>query len=53
MSANVIAGSLNKVANLAAGKFAEIGVYRDLTNLVVTQIVGLVTPPFSSSSTLP
>ncbi|HEV1286372.1 MAG TPA: S53 family peptidase [Bryobacteraceae bacterium] len=53
MSSNVIAGSLNKVANLAAGKFAEIGVYRDLTNLVVTQIVGLVTPPFSSSSTLP
>ena len=53
LSATVIYGNLNQVANLKAGKFAEIGVYRDLTNMVVTQIVGLVTPPFSSSSTLP
>jgi xanthomonalisin len=53
LSATVIYGNLNQVANLKAGKFAEIGVYRDLTNMVATQIVGLVTPPFSSNSTLP
>ena len=52
---NVISGTLNQVANLPAGKFAEIGVYNDPTSndMVVTQIVGLVTPPFSSSPTLP
>jgi subtilase family serine protease len=52
---NVISGTLNQVANLPAGKFAEIGVYNDATSndMVVTQIVGLVTPPFSPSPTLP
>ena len=39
---NVISGNLNQVANLAAGKYAEIGVYNDPTghHMVVTQIVG-------------
>jgi hypothetical protein len=53
---NVISGYLNQVANLPAGKYAEIGVYRDPeadNDMVVTQIVGLVSPPFSSSPTLP
>lgn len=53
---NQISGYLNQVANLPAGKFMEIGVYRDATannDMVVTQIVGLVSPPFSSSPTLP
>jgi hypothetical protein len=53
---NAIYGYLNQVANLPAGKYAEIGVYRDTNfnnDLVVTQIVGLVTPPFSGSPTLP
>jgi hypothetical protein len=53
---NVIYGYLNQVANLPAGKYAEIGVYNDgsiSNDLVVTQVVGLVTPPFSSSVTLP
>jgi subtilase family serine protease len=52
---NVILGALGKVANLAAGKFAEIGVYRNLTSndMVATQVVGFVTPPFSSNPTLP
>lgn len=52
---NVISGTLNQVANLPAGKFGEIGVYRDPTSndMVVTQVVGLVSPPFSSSPTLP
>ena len=51
----MIRGLNNQVANLASGKFAEIGVYRDPTNfdMVVTQMVGLVTPPFSSSPILP
>lgn len=53
---NVISGYLNQVANLPAGKYMEIGVYRDPSagdKMVVTQIVGLVSPPFSSSVTLP
>jgi subtilase family serine protease len=52
---NTLSGDLHQVASLAAGKYAEIGVYNDPTShdLVVTQIVGLVTPPFSSKSTLP
>ena len=53
---NVISGYLNQVANLPAGKYMEIGVYRDASadnDMVVTQIVGLVSPPFSSSPTLP
>jgi subtilase family serine protease len=52
---NVILGALGEVANLAAGKFSEIGVYRNLTSndMVATQIVGFVSPPFSSNPTLP
>jgi hypothetical protein len=53
---NEIYGYLNQVANLPAGKYMEIGVYRDTNfsnDLVVTQIVGFVNPPFSSSPTLP
>jgi subtilase family serine protease len=52
---NAISGPLHQVANLPAGKFGEIGVYRDPTTsfMVVTQIVGFVTPPFSSSDKLP
>jgi subtilase family serine protease len=53
-NSNVISGTLNQVANLPASKFGEIGVYRDPTtsDMVVTQVVGLVSPPFSST-TLP
>ena len=52
---NVILGSLNQVANLPAGQYAEIGVHHDQKSneMVVTNVVGLVTPPFSSSATLP
>jgi subtilase family serine protease len=52
---NTISGDLHQVTNLPAGKYAEIGVFNDPTthDLVVTQIVGLVTPPFSSKPTLP
>ncbi len=52
---NTISGDLHQVASLAAGKYAEIGVYNDPTthDMVVTQIVGLVTAPFSSKPTLP
>jgi hypothetical protein len=52
---NTISGDLHQVAGLAAGKYAEIGVYNDPTthDMIVTQIVGLVTPPFSSKPTLP
>jgi len=52
---NVISGTLTQVANLPAGKFGEIGVYRDpaTNDMVVTQVVGLVSPPFSSSGPLP
>jgi subtilase family serine protease len=51
---NVISGALKQVANLPSGKFGEIGVYRDpsTSDMVVTQVVGLVSPPFSSA-TLP
>jgi hypothetical protein len=55
-NSNVISGYLNQVANLPAGRYAEIGVYRDPNagnDLVVTQVVGVVTPPFSSSPILP
>ena len=41
----IIFGYLNQVANLPAGRFAEIGVYRDPVfdnDLNVTQIVGFV-----------
>lgn len=52
---NTISGDLHQVASLPAGKYAEIGVYNDPTthDMVVTQIVGLVTPPFLSKLTLP
>jgi hypothetical protein len=55
-NSNVIYGYLNQVANLPKGKYAEIGVYNDASvgnDMVVTQVVGLVSPPFSSSATLP
>jgi hypothetical protein len=53
---NVIAGFLNQLANFPAGKYSEIGVYRDPNadnDLVVTQLVGFVTPPFSAKPVLP
>jgi hypothetical protein len=46
---DIILGYLNQVANLPAGKYSEIDVYTDPAfgnDLVVTQIVGLVSPPF-------
>jgi hypothetical protein len=46
---NFLWGWLNQVASLPAGKYAEIDVYRDpwLNNdMVVTNIVGFVAPPF-------
>ncbi len=52
----IIFGYLNQVANLPAGRFAEIGVYRDPVfdnDLNVTQIVGFVSPPFSAQPVLP
>jgi hypothetical protein len=52
----VIFGYLNQVANLPAGEYSEVGVYRDPAfgnDLVVTQIVGLVSPPFSATPVLP
>jgi subtilase family serine protease len=54
-NSNVISGTLNQVASLPAGKFAEIGVYNSPNghDMVVTQVVGLVSPPFSSSPVLP
>jgi hypothetical protein len=42
-------GWLNQVANLPAGKFAKIEVYRDpneSNDMVVTKIDGFVEPPF-------
>lgn len=53
---NVICGGLGPVANLASGQYMEIGVYRNVNEnncLTVTQVVGFVQPPFSSSPTLP
>jgi len=55
-NSNIISGYLNQVANLPAGKYAEIGVYTDANagnDLVVTQIVGIVKPPFSATAKLP
>jgi hypothetical protein len=52
----IIFGYLNQVANLPAGKYSEIGVYRDPAfgnDLNVTQIVGFVSPPFSPKPVLP
>jgi len=47
---NVMSGPLNQVANLPAGKYAEIGVHHDQEthDMVVTRVVGLVTPPFNA-----
>jgi xanthomonalisin len=52
---NTISGDLHAVASLAAGKYAEIGVFNDPTthDMVVVQIVGFVKPPFSSNPVLP
>jgi hypothetical protein len=52
----VIYGYLNQAARLRAGQYSELGVYSDANfgnDLNVTQIVGLVSPPFSSSPVLP
>ncbi len=52
----MILGFLNELANLPAGKYSEIGVYRDPSfnnDMVVTQIVGFVSPPFSAQPVLP
>jgi hypothetical protein len=46
---NVLWGWLNQVADLPAGKYAEVEVYRDPSvdnDMVVTSIVGFVAPPF-------
>jgi len=53
---NEIMGYLNQFANLPAGKYMEIGVYRDPdfgNDMMVTKIVGFVTPPFSAKPVLP
>jgi hypothetical protein len=46
---NAIYGYLNQLTNLPAGKYGEIDVYRDPNvdnDLVVTRIIGFVSPPF-------
>jgi hypothetical protein len=46
---NTIWGYLNQLTNLPKGKYGEIEVYRDPNHdndLVLTQIVGFVSPPF-------
>jgi subtilase family serine protease len=52
---NEIAGNIGEVANLPAGKYAEIGVFNDphTHDMNATQIVGFVKPPFSSVPSLP
>ena len=54
---NIICGELGPVANLAPGKYAEIGVFRNPNAnncFEVTQVVGMVPgPPFSSAPVLP
>lgn len=53
---NVICGALSQASNLPSNTFMEIGVYRDQAQnncMRVTQIVGIVQPPFSDSPTLP
>ncbi len=54
-NSNVISGDLHALSNLPAGKYMEIGVFNDPHghDMVVTQIVGTVAPPFSSTPTLP
>jgi hypothetical protein len=52
----IIFGYLNQVANLPAGQYSEIDVYRDPgfgNDLNVMQIVGFVSPPFSPNPVLP
>jgi subtilase family serine protease len=51
----LIAGDMHQVANLGKSKFAEIGVFGlpNGSGLSVTQVVGIVNPPFSSSPVLP
>jgi len=50
-----LSGNLNTLPNLPAGKYWELGVYRDpnLPVLIVTQVVGFVKPPFSTQPILP
>jgi hypothetical protein len=55
-NSNNIDGFLNEIANLPKGKYGEVGVYRDsnfANDMVVTQIVGFVNPPFSGKPALP
>jgi Peptidase A4 family len=53
---NVISGYLNQFASLTKGQFVELAVYNDPAadnDMVVTQVIGTVTPPFPASVTLP
>jgi peptidase A4-like protein len=53
---NVISGYLNQAANLPAGKYVALAVYNDPAadnEMVVTQVIGLVTPPFAANPTPP
>jgi hypothetical protein len=45
----------NSLTSVSKGEYVEYGVYRDPENryMVVTQIVGLAHPPFSSNLSLP
>jgi hypothetical protein len=40
-------------ANLSAGKYIELGVHNNQTELSIYSVYGYVKPPFSSSPTLP
>ncbi|MGA9867492.1 MAG: hypothetical protein WBQ75_13770 [Acetobacteraceae bacterium] len=53
---NLISGFLNQVASLPMAKFMAVGVYRDpaaRNDMVVTKVVGFVTPPFSAAPVVP
>jgi len=50
---NTIDGDLGALDSPAAGKFIEVGVFNNGTELILTQTVGFVSPPFSSSASLP
>jgi subtilase family serine protease len=52
---NLLFGAVKQLANLPAGKFGAVGAYNDPRDhdMVVTQVVGFVAPPFSATPTLP
>lgn len=53
---NTLSGYLNQYANLTAEKFAHLAVYRDPAagnDMVITQVLAAVSPPFSSNPFLP